>query len=252
MEDPGAVPAESKPRRRPPLIAVLTLVIVGLALAGGGAAGLAWGHYRKPTPAQVNAAGQRALALQWRWLRAGQIFPAKVRNLDPEDPSVDASLVGIAPEAPCGKTVDPKVARVLAEDRCVTMLRATYVDDSGTVLITIGVAVFPGTAVANDALSRVEQGSPGGLLPVGFPHTVTSQFTIGARETDDVLDSSGPYLVLYAAGYTDGRKTSREIGGSNPESGETVTTDIPQELSSSIAGTLSPFANPCAVREVRC
>ena len=42
-------------------------------------------------------------------------------------------------------------ARVLAAYGCTTILRATYADATGSMLVTVGVAVLPSSAAATDA-----------------------------------------------------------------------------------------------------
>lgn len=245
---PPAGPA--KPRRRKArLIGIIALIVVGLLAVGGGAGGLAWANTRKPTPAQVTAAGHRAYALRWRWLTAGRIFPAKVAYSNAMGNRTTAFLVGIAPQAPCASAFDAAAARVLTANRCVTVLRATYTDASRTALATVGVAVLPTAAAADSAFAALPEQSAG-LLPVGFPGTIADKFSRGAREKLGVQGTSGVYLFFYAAGYADGRKTTAEKSAGMGD--ESVTSDLPAELTSVLNNMFAPPANPCTDREVRC
>jgi hypothetical protein len=105
-------------------------LLVGLCAAGGSAVGFLATADRHPSKAQLTAAGQRELAVMWQWLSAGQIFPASVRYVTTLGSQTKATLVGIAPRAPCDSAVDAKAAAVLNAAGCVTVLRATYADAS--------------------------------------------------------------------------------------------------------------------------
>lgn len=226
---------------------------MGLIAAGGGVGGLVWVHTRKPTPAQVNAAGQREFAVQWRWLTAGQIFPAKVGYTDALGVQTSAILVGIAPQASCSAAFDAAAARMLDAAGCVTVLRATYADPSGTVLATVGVAVLRSTLAADNVLAKLGSDDSTGLLPISFPGTIADKFTRQARETVGVQGTGGDYDVFYAGGYADGRKTKSEQSANSANlAGEVVTTDLPTQLTSALTVTFSVPSNPCALREVRC
>jgi hypothetical protein len=230
------------------------LALGGLGAAGVGAAGLAAAAGRHPTKAQITAAGQREQAVLWERLSAGQIFPLSVRYLSTLGEDTKATLVGIAPQAPCRSAVDANAALVLAAAGCVTMLRATYADASGTALATIGIAVLPTPAAAAKAMGKLAA-SGGGVLPLSFPGTVASAFTIRARETD-ASQAAGPYLFFYAAGYADGRSTTlgpRQASSSQDSyTSETVTTDLGTSLLTSLLSTFQVPANPCTDRNIRC
>jgi hypothetical protein len=226
-------------------------LLVGLCAAGGSAVGFLATADRHPSKAQLTAAGQRELAVMWQRLSAGQIFPASVSYLITHGAETKATLVGIAPQAPCDSAVDAQAAAVLKAAGCVTVLRATYADASQTALATIGIAVMRSAAGAGTVLYALGAGGNGGLLPVSFPGTVASAFTGNARETYAAQGAAGPYVFLYAAGYSDGRSTTLEpiaVGGL----GESVTTDLASGLISALAKTFQAPANPCADTSVRC
>jgi hypothetical protein len=249
--DPAAAVGEpARPRRRARLVTVIALLVVGLVAAGGGAGGLVWVHTRKPTPAQVAAAGQREFAVQWRWLTAGQIFPAKVGYTNALGYQANAILVGIAPQASCSAAFDAAAARVLNAAGCVTVLRATYADPSGTVLATIGLVVMRSTLAAEHAMAKLGSDDSIGLLPVSFPGTIADKFTRQARETMGSQGPTGNYDIFDTGGYADGRKTTPEQSTST--TGDTVTSDLPTGLATALSTTFSSPSNPCALREVRC
>jgi hypothetical protein len=227
-------------------------LLVGLCAAGGSAVGFLATADRHPSQAQLTAAGQRELAVLWQRLSAGQIFPASVRYVTTLGSQTKATLVGIAPQAPCDSAVDAKAAAVLNAAGCVTVLRATYADASQTALATIGIVVLRSPAGPGMPLYALGAGGgDGGLVPVSFPGTVANAFTEDARETYGAQTGSGPYVFLYAVGYSDGRSTTLEpIASGNL--GESVTTDLASGLMSALTKTFQAPANPCADTSVRC
>jgi hypothetical protein len=256
----GAAPAPSDAGsaggRRPRTFRIMMIaaLLLGLCAAGGGAAGLIAAANRHPSQAQISAAGQRELAVMWRQLSAGQIFPVSVSYSSTLGAQTTATLVGIAPQAPCDSAVDAKAAAVLNAAGCVTVLRATYADASQTALATIGIAVMRSPAGAGMVLHALGAGGgDGGLLPVSFPGTVASAFTSKARETDTAQGTAGPYVFLYAAGYADGRATKLKT---SPTAlgylGESVTTDLGNGLANALNTTFQAPANPCTNKNIRC
>jgi hypothetical protein len=232
---------------------IIATLIAGLCAVGGGVAGIVVLASRHPTRAQVAAAGQREFGVLWERLSAGQIFPASVSYLGSLAWQTTATRVGIAPQAPCGAAVDASAARVLAAAGCVTVLRATYADPSGTALATVGIAVMRSPDGATTVVRALASSGHGGLLPVSFPGTVAGLFTVRARETADVQSAAGPYVFLYAAGYADGRSTTvHPAPDSVGYQAETVTTDLGNGVAAGVAGAFQAPANPCADRNVQC
>jgi Tfp pilus assembly protein PilV len=249
----GVGPATGR-RSRTFWIMMSLLLLLGLCAAGGGVAGLVAAANRHPSQAQITTAGQRELAVMWQQLSAGQIFPASVSYSSTLGAQTAATLVGIAPQAPCDSAVDAKAAAVLNAAGCVTVLRATYADASQTALATIGIAVMRSPVGAGTALRALGAGGGGGgLLPVSFPGTIASAFTSKARETYTAQSTAGPYVFLYAAGYADGRST--KLSGSPTAFGylaESVTTDLGNGLANALATTFQAPANPCTNKNIRC
>jgi hypothetical protein len=247
---PGAVPGQAPGpavHRRGWLraVAVITLVLAGLAgLAGGGIA-LYAELTRHATAAETAAAGRAEIATRWQRLPAGSIFPATVSYLTSNGLRTTARRVGIAPRASCTAALDPAAAAVLRHHGCVTVLRATYLDASGTLAVTVGVAVMPSPAAAQ-AVANAMTSLPGhpGLRAVRFPRTTADLFGDAQRSWRDVAASHGPYAYLYAAGYTDGRR-----GGSRSLPG-------PGDLGNGVLGqiitVLSGGPQPCARKDIRC
>jgi hypothetical protein len=92
---------------------------------------------------------------------------------------------------------------------CVAALRASYADELGGTVYTVGVIVFPDNQAAlafYNAVPRTE--TPGtGLNTLSLPGTAAALFTDSGRQT---LYSwvTGPYVVLGVSGYADGRSFS--------------------------------------------
>ena len=105
-------------RNRSFWLIISLLLLLGLGAAGAGAAGLVTVAGRHPSQAQITAAGQREFAVLWQRLGAGQIFPPSVSYLSTPGAETKATLVGIAPQAPCGTAVDAKAAAALEAAGC--------------------------------------------------------------------------------------------------------------------------------------
>ncbi len=153
------------------------------------------------------------IAKRWRSWPAGQIFPQTIayslsgrafgggRSL-----SLTARRVGIAQQATCRDAAERAAAGVLDRHGCVTVLRATYEDATQTLAVTVGVAVLPANAAARKTAAALGAGgsASSGIRSVSFPRTATSRFA--ARSQKLWWDrAAGPYLVLAAVGYADGR-----------------------------------------------
>jgi hypothetical protein len=202
------------PPERPRLRLAITAVLAGLI---GLAASLA-GLDVRIMPRHFTAAQQQQITSwevgkRWRTWPAGVIFPAAITyQLPATNLASDTSLtltarrVGIAPQAPCATVTDSAAARLLASHGCAAVLRASYADATGAFVTTVGVAVLPSAhaaAAAAAALAARGNFSPG-VRAAAFPHTLTAWFGDQDRQLSLSM-SAGPYLVMYAAGYADGR-----------------------------------------------
>jgi hypothetical protein len=152
-------------------------------------------------------------AKRWRALSAGEVFPASVSYPAPsslaDDPALrlSAGRVGIARQASCAAGADAAVATVLDRDGCTAMLRATYVDTTDSYVVTVGVAVLPGSAqasVAAQGLARVVGASGLGVQTLPVASTLAASFTNSRRQLSGSV-TAGPYLIFYTVGYTDDR-----------------------------------------------
>jgi len=202
---------------------VIVAAIIGIAGLGLSAIQVTTGLLpRKFTATQQQQIMAWEVNARWRELPAGAIFPATTTYPPPEALNdggaltLTTSRVGIAPQASCQQGVDLAVAPVLERGGCQALLRATYVDGTGTYLATVGVAVFPGTAQATAAQQALMSPSlshagnvnalAAGVQTASFAGTPAAGFTDGRRQLSGSL-SEGPYLFLYTIGYADGRPT---------------------------------------------
>ena len=226
--DPGAgsrADARALARRRRRGYLAVTLLVLGVVGFLGSLAGLA----SQAMPRRFTASQQRQITdwemgKRWRALPAGVIFPASVSYPPPvsldDDPSLtlSAQRVGIASQAGCAAAADPTAAAVLDRDGCTAMLRATYVDETGSYVVTVGAAVLPGAARAAAAAGAITaDGNSHGLGPtvhtVKFAGTLAAGFSNSRRQLSGVL-SAGTYVVLYTVGYADNRPREPVTGDS--------------------------------------
>ncbi|GAA3682544.1 hypothetical protein GCM10022224_053690 [Nonomuraea antimicrobica] len=159
---------------------------------------------RPLTPAEQNRYKDEEIARRWQAWPVTGVFPDEVKYLGLDRAQQYARRVGIAPETDCGKGVDASVAGVLDSHGCVTMLRATYVDQTAAFVITVGVAVLKDEESRVSAGEELTQDDRVGVLPVAFPGTVSERFGPDQRQRTGWV-GAGPYLVFSTAGYADGR-----------------------------------------------
>ena len=164
------------------------------------------------------------ISSRWQELTAGQIFPASVPYAlspallqDATPLNLNAMRIGIAPQSGCGAGVTTSAAaKVLRQDGCKAILRATYVDATWSYVMTVGVAVLPSGAAAVKAAQSLSQthltaaddaGSsrlPAGILVVRYHGTAGAVYDY-SRQISESYAVRGPYLIMYAAGYADRR-----------------------------------------------
>jgi hypothetical protein len=228
--DPQATGAEprhghrGRPRGRGlAALAALILGFVGLAVSVAGlTVQVLPRHF---TAAQQNQIVSWQVNSRWRTLQAGQIFPSSIgyqlsgQTLeDATSLSVQAIRVGIAPQSGCARSVTTATAAaVLGRDGCEAVLRATYVDETRSYVMTVGVAVLPSAAAATAAdaglsaprVTAAHDVGAGrlsaGVLVVRY-HGAAAELYDYSRQISASF-TAGPYVVMYAAGYADGRPT---------------------------------------------
>ena len=240
-----------RPRRRIGL--AVTAVVAGLIGLAVSLAGLDV----RIMPRHFTAAEQQQITSweigkRWRTWPAGRIFPAAVTyQLSAANLASDKSLtltarrVGIASEATCATVTDAAAARLLAGHGCAAVLRASYADATGAFVTTVGVAVLPSAHAA--AAVAAALAAPGNFSPgvrvASFPHTLTAWFGDQDRQLSLSMPA-GPYLVMYAAGYADGRPRA---GGQGDRYGQGEMLNAAQGIAGFVAAKMGaqPSAPAC-------
>lgn len=246
-------------RRRRPLVLIITLAVAGvLSIVVGGVA-IGANLTRKPTANEVTAAGQKEIAARWRALKAGEIFPARADETwsyssvqESGAPTWTALRVGIAPGVSCAQGFDHPLAVVLAKHGCRTVLRATYVDGSGTLVTTLGVAVMPDAERAADAETEFNTSlkvgrdkGRYGVRAVSFPGTVTEDFGDSLRQDFSYEENHTPYLFFRSSGWITDRATPVKTVVVNTFAFARVALD-------KVVLRLAETAEPCERRGVEC
>ena len=161
---------------------------------------------RGPAAPELAAAAKTALAQRWERLPAGQVFPATIRYSSDQLTTEAAARLGIGPALPCGQALDVTLQAAARAAGCAGVLRASYADELGGTVYTVGVVAFPDGASARQFAGAVPQGKypATGLRALALPGTAAALFTDRARQAS-AITVTGPYVVLAVAGYADGR-----------------------------------------------
>ncbi len=218
--EPGGSGGPPGPEERPPdhrpwherrtlWLVVAIVTAAGYLIVGAIATGrVYWEFHRKPSKWELYQAAAHEVQDRWRTWPAEKIFPDTVPYTSEQGGIEHAQRVGVAPDRACTAGVDPGPSAVLRRFGCRALLRATYVDQLQGVVFTVGIAALADehTAVqAKEALTPADPGKTGDFLrALAFPETVTARFNDAARQYI-ATGQSGPYVVLTAAGQTDGR-----------------------------------------------
>jgi hypothetical protein len=236
---PGAGPRRAR-WHTPLLIVLIVAGVAGLAIGGFA---LHAELTRPATAAEAATAGRTEIATRWQRLPAGQLFPASVSYLSPGQQRTTALRVGIAPATSCTAALDPAAAAIFRG--CRTMLRATYTDASGSLAVTVGIAVMRSTAAAQSAVSSLTiQPGHAGVRAVSFPGTRVAGYGDAQRGWFHATAGTGPYAFFYAAGFADGRRGTGDL------------TSAPQHLGSGVLTrlitVLTAGGPPCSRADIRC
>jgi hypothetical protein len=189
----------------------LIVLFVGMAGLAASAAGVSAQLLpRKFTPSQQQQIANWETARRWRALTAGKIFPAAITYQVPSGTlnassqlALTAYRVGIAQELSCAKAADAAADRVLSAGHCAALLRATYADETDSMLVTIGVAVMPSAGVASSAASKLSADQEATVRALGFRGTLAASFSNRNRQLSWAT-SDGPYVIMTTAGYSNG------------------------------------------------
>jgi hypothetical protein len=204
-----------RPRRwgRPAVATVLVLALCGLGIATRGA--LTQVMPRRFTVAQQRAIQSWEISRRWRTFPETTIFPGSVPYQLPATAldggsglTLVARRLGIGPAVGCTQGANPAAAVILVAYGCARVLRATYVDSTGSMLVTVGVAVLPSNAAATAAGNRLADGEPqvaiGAVAPVPVPGTLAAGFSASQRQLSWATHA-GSYVIMATAGFADGR-----------------------------------------------
>jgi hypothetical protein len=229
------------------VIALVALIVVGVASVGVGGTLLTRELARGPTNAEKAAAVQQEIASRWQRLVAGEIFkPTLSYTTGGLGVSFNATLVGIAPAASCAAALDPPIADLLLKYGCVTVLRATYLDYSGTEAVTIGLVVMKSTRAGNHAIANSASLPPSaGVRTFALPGTLAAQFGDTQRHYFSTITSIGIYVFLTVAGFTDGR-----VGGS--ASSVPSLPDLGNGVTTSLETVMTYHGSACSMKGIQC
>jgi hypothetical protein len=171
---------------------------------------------RGPSAAEFAQAGTIAIAQRWERMALGQIFPASVGYTE-QSSRESATRLGIGVGDSCDQALDVTMRSIAGGLGCVAALRASYQDELGGTVYTVGVVVFPDSADAHGFAAQVPQGEypATGLNALALPGTAAARFTNEARQTTFV-QVTGPYVVLAVSGYADGRAAARAAEPRDP------------------------------------
>jgi hypothetical protein len=255
-EDPEVRRAGRRHARRARRAAARIALVLGVL----GFAVSAFGVAVQLLPRQFTAGQQHQIeawqvASRWQTMPAGEIFPASVPYQLPatvlEDTTplnLDALRVGIAPQqSDCAKSMtSAEAGAVLGRAGCEAVLRATYVDSSRSYVMTVGVAVLPTAAAASSAhtglarpLLAAARNADGatrlaaGVQVVRFAGMAGELYNYNRQISASF--SYGPYVVMYAVGYSD-RRPRVPVSQDSYAYGEM--TSMAQGVAQSVAATL--------------
>jgi hypothetical protein len=189
----------------------LIVLFVGMAGLAASAAGVSAQLLpRKFTTSQQQQIANWETARRWRALTAGKIFPASITYQVSSNTlnagsqlALTAYRVGIARELSCEKAADAAADQVLSAGRCAAMLRATYADETDSMLVTVGVAVMPSVAAARSAAGKLSSDQEASVRALGFRGTLAASFSNRNRQLSWAT-SDGPYVIMTTAGYANG------------------------------------------------
>ena len=245
-------PARTAPagrRRHWAVTLAVGIAAIILLVAAVGAADRAHAELtRKPTAAELSAAAAFGEASRWQRRPAGQIFPAGLPYRTDLRNGETARRAGIAPGYGCAAAVDAALGALTRRYGCRAALRASYLDQPGGVVYTLGVLAFAGPPAAAGFFSHYSAGrSPvRGLHALALPGTPAAAFADAARQAASA-SLYGPYVVLTVAGYADGRPAAAT--GERRPSAFAPATQLATEIGTPLA---QPETVRCATRQWSC
>jgi hypothetical protein len=239
-------PASSSEPQRPRRVLFSALIALGAVLIAGGGAATIRELTRSATPAEAAAALQQEIGTRWERLPAGKIFPATISYPDADGNPTVAHLVGIAPPASCRAALGATGYANFRRYGCATILRATYVDGSGALVATVGIAVVrTPTAAGKAATIAASLGANDGLDTVAFGGTISGQFADTARGIQGGI-ARGPYVFLFTAGFADGQPGVAALQQ------DAALTAFGTGVDTGLAAVLTRHGKPCQMKDIKC
>ena len=199
-------------RARPRTVAAAACVVLGLGLIGGSVTGswLTGDSSAAADPARSFAAA----AGLWHNLPVNQLFPAVIQGNGAGPGGADRvwTRIAVAPDSGCQNAFDPLLHKALAPVGCLRLLRATYIDATGSQVTTVGLLFTKADAAAmralrsrftHDGLDRRTDLMP---RPYAAKNTGAADFGDAQRAswTLSVL-TDAPVVVYAVSGFADGR-----------------------------------------------
>jgi hypothetical protein len=231
---------------------MLAAGLCGLAVAAAGVASQVLP--RRFSVAQQHRLESWEIAKRWRALPEATIFPATVPYklsgyylYGTQSLELTGHRLGVSAPDGCAGGAGPDAARILRRYHCTALLRATYIDSTGSMVATVGVAVLPDGAAATAAEERLAAtgsgGDPDGVRAEPVPGTLASRFDDAQRQLS-LNTQAGPYVILATVGYSDGRPRLR--GATDTYLSEEMT-GLAQGLDDAVSGVLgkAPSAPAC-------
>jgi hypothetical protein len=120
------------------LVSAVLCLMLGAGLLGGAAVG-SWlsGDVSEEAAAERRFEELRSL---WRELPVDELFPPEVDGEGAGPGGADRTWIriAVAPDGDCEDAFDSELSEVLAPTGCQRLLRASYADDTGTSVTTVG------------------------------------------------------------------------------------------------------------------
>jgi hypothetical protein len=203
---------------------------------------------RRPTAGEIAQARTTAIAQRWERLPARLIFPAAVAYTTAQDTTEAATRLGISAGDSCKQSLDDTVAGAAQRYGCLAVLRASYADELGGTVYTVGVVVFPSNADARGFARSVPAGTypATGLNALAVSGTAAARFTNPGRQTA-TSRVTGPYVVLAVSGYADGRPA-----GSAAEPRDSVFGPAGRLVAAAVSPLAAPERVSCGTPEFTC
>ncbi|WP_307792298.1 hypothetical protein [Streptomyces verrucosisporus] len=208
---PAAAPEPGRRVRGPVrTAAAVVCLVLGLGLLGGAAAGVWLTGDSGERPA-ADYAETRSL---WREIPVDTIFPRSLRGRGAGPGRADRrwTRVAVAPDADCRDAFDPSLAEVLSPAGCERLLRATYADETGSGVTTVGLLFTEADEKGMRALRERFDEEDLELRADLMPRPYAARGTAAARFGDAQRASwtirpltDAPVVVYTVSGFADGR-----------------------------------------------